>query len=188
MLLDEWVLHPRELSRAEALSEFALRYISSHGPATIQDFAWWTGLTLTEARAGFDAIKSKLQMEKINGQVYWITADAPAPQEYTTSSLHLLPGFDEYLLGYKDRSAVLAVEHAMKIVPGNNGIFLPTIVTAGQITGSWRRTLKKNIISLQLQPFIPADNLHEEAVTAANRYSHFLGLPLSSTTAPLLLT
>ncbi|GER86954.1 hypothetical protein KDW_11160 [Dictyobacter vulcani] len=184
VLLDEWVLRPREFSREEALAEFVFRYITSHGPATIQDFAWWAGLTLTEAKAGFESVKSKFQLEKINGQSYWIAADAPSRDEYLTSSLHLLPGFDEYLLGYKDRSAVLAAEHTFKIVPGNNGVFMPTMVASGQVTGIWKRTLKKNAIEIQLQPFIQSGDAETETNVseAARRYSAFLNLPLSATT------
>lgn len=181
VLLDEWVPSLRELSCEEGLALLARRYFASHGPATIQDFAWWTGLTITEVRAGFEAIKSAFAAEKIQGREYFLANDALSRNADCPSSLHLLPGFDEYLLGYKDRNAVLAVEHAQKIVPGNNGVFRPIVVVAGQIVGTWQRTVKKSACDLFIQPFIQLDNLEEEASGAINRYCAFLGLPLSST-------
>jgi hypothetical protein len=182
VLLDEWVPASRELSREEALAELARRYVASHGPATTQDFAWWAGLTLTDARAGFEAAKSGLLAEKIDGQEYWMARDAPGQKAHQTSSVHFLPGFDEYLLGYKDRSAVLAAEHASKIVPGNNGVFRPMLVSAGLVAGTWKRTLRKNDLDIVLNPFAPAGVSEEVASEEAKRYSDFIGLPLSSLT------
>lgn len=181
VLLDEWVPTSRQLSREESLAVLAERYVVSHGPATLYDFAGWAGLTVTDAKAGLEAAKSGLLLEKIHGQEYWLAKDAPGQKAHTTSSVFLLPGFDEYLLGYKDRSAVLAAEHAQKIVPGNNGIFLPTIVVAGQVVGTWKRTLGKNALDIRLKPFTQLGNSEERAIEAAKWYSDFLGLPLSST-------
>ncbi len=180
VLLDEWVPQSRDLSREESLAELAKRYVASHGPATTQDFAGWAGLTITDAMAGLEAAKSGLLSEKTNGQTYWMAKDAPGQKAHNTSSVHLLPGFDEYLLGYKDRSAVLDAKHAPKIVPGNNGVFLPMIVVAGLVIGTWKRTLGKNAIDVVLNPFTPLGDSEEKAIEAAKRYSNFLGLPLSS--------
>ena len=182
VLLDEWVPQARELSREEALAQLAERYLASHGPATVYDFAWWAGLTVTDAKAGFGAIKSSLLVIKDNGQEYWQANAVPGQPAQHTSSVHLLPGFDEYLLGYKDRSAVLAVEHASKIVPGNNGIFLPMVIVAGLVVGTWKRTLKKNALDIVLQNFTQPGVQEKEGREIARRYSAFLALPLSSTT------
>ncbi|GCE30086.1 hypothetical protein KDA_55700 [Dictyobacter alpinus] len=181
VLLDEWVPNARNLSREEALQELTTRYVSSHGPATVQDFAWWTGLTLTEARTGFEAARSTLLTEKIAGQTYWMGNDTSTRIAYTGTNVHLLPGFDEYLLGYKDRNIVLAREHAPMIVPGNNGVFMPIIVVAGQVIGTWKRTVRKNALEILFHPFVHFDDAEEKAIQAANAYSNFLGLPLSST-------
>jgi hypothetical protein len=180
VLLDEWVPHARELSQEEGLAELARRYFPSHGPATLQDFAGWAGITLTHARTGLEAAKAALRMEKGNGQAYWMSPDAPGKHAGKFSSVHLLPGFDEYLLGYKDRSAVLAAEHAAKIVPGNNGVFFPMIVVGGQVMGTWKRTLGKNALDIVLNPFTSLGDAEEQITEAAKTYSDFLGLPLSS--------
>jgi hypothetical protein len=179
VLLDEWVPDSRELSREESLAELATRYFASHGPATVHDLAWWAGLTVTEARSGLEAAQSGLVSEKIDGREYWTTDDAPDHTARDGSSIHLLPAFDEYLLGYKDRGAVLAVEEAQKVVPGKNGIFLPTIVIGGRVVGTWRRKLKKNSVDITLSPFARLDGLDERTTEAARSYSDFVGLPLS---------
>jgi hypothetical protein len=179
VLLDEWVPHARELSREEALAELAGRYFVSHGPATVHDFARWAGLTVTETRKALEAAPPNLASEKIDGKDYW-SGRASGRAAHDDRGVHLLPGFDEYLLGYGDRSAVLASEHAQKIVPGNNGIFLPTIVVAGRVVGTWKRKLKRDSVGIQLRPFAALGASEEEIVAAAECYCDFVGLPLSS--------
>ena len=105
-LLDEWVPLTRSLPRDEALVELTERYFTSHGPATVQDLTHWAGLTVAEANAGLAAAGKTLIQETIADRVYWMPCEAPEI-DHATPSVHLLPGFDEYLLGYRDRSAVL---------------------------------------------------------------------------------
>ncbi|GGG01740.1 hypothetical protein GCM10010912_53230 [Paenibacillus albidus] len=179
VLLDEWVPHTRELSFEESCAELARRYFISHGPATVQDFAWWTGMTVADARRGLDSIKSELGCETIDGTEYWMSL-SPIKQTaaFETSGVHLLAGFDEFILGYKDRSAVLEPEAARLIVPGNNGVFLPTIVTDGQVTGTWKRTLKPKGIEIIINPFTPLGEKEVQVRQAADRYAAFIGLPI----------
>ena len=181
VLLDEWVPHARELSAEEGLAELARRYFTSHGPATLQDFAWWAGITLTNARTGLEAVKALLQMQRSSdGQLYWLAQDAPEGSRDKQVGIFLLPGFDEYLLGYKDRSAVLAIEHAQKVVPGNNGVFFPMIVNEGLIVGTWKRLPSKHTLDLLLKPFLPLDDAQEQLTAAARVYSAFLEQSCSS--------
>ena len=179
VLLEEWVPNLRELSREESLAELAGRYFASHGPATVHDFAWWAGLTVTEARSGLEARMPGLISEKIDGKEYWMASDAPDHTAYDEAGVHLLPAFDEYLLGYRDRTAALAREDASKIVPGGNGVFRPTIVVGGRVVATWKRRLRKNAIDLTLDPFAPPVDWEERALGAAGSYSDFVGLPLS---------
>jgi hypothetical protein len=180
VLLGEWAPDSRELTREKSLAELARRYFASHGPATVYDFARWTGLTVTETRSGIEAAGSGLTSEKIGGKEYWTATVAPNHMAHDESNVHLLPGFDEYLLGYKDRSAVLPEEHAPKIVPGKNGVFLPTIVVDGQVVGIWKRKLKKNSIDITLSPFTNLGDSEERVIEEARSYGEFIGLPLSS--------
>ena len=168
-LLDEWVTAPRVLDGDEALGEWAARYIASHGPATVRDFAWWASLTLTEARRGI-AVAAPRELE-VDGTTYYLAHDLEPARRGT----HLLPGFDEYLLGYQDRSAPLAAEHFAVIVPGSNGVFQPTMVDAGEVVGTWRRTVRAKRVDLALLPFEQRDVSRWSR--AASRYGSFLGIP-----------
>lgn len=181
VLLDEWVTGSRELSFDESLAELALRYFTTHGPATVYDFAWWTGMTVTDARAGLDAVSNELISEVIESGEYWMpNTPGDGTETGKSSGVYLLPGFDEYILGYKDRSAVLEPKTAPLIVPGNNGVFMPTIVWDGQVIGIWKRTLKKKGAELMVYPFRSLDGvLKEQLEQAAGRYAAFLGLPLT---------
>lgn len=180
VLLDEWVPAPRRLVREEALAELARRYFASHGSATVDDFATWAGLTLADAREGLDAAKPALRSERRGAKEYWSGANAPNHETHDTSSVYLLAGFDEYLLGYKDRGAVLAPEHANDVVPGGNGIFFPIIVEGGRVVGTWKRTHKRSGVAITLRPFSRLEIAQECLTAAAKRFSDFLGLPLLS--------
>lgn len=173
-LLDEWLPPGRALERDEALAELALRYFNGHGPATLPDFERWAGLKISDARAGLEMVKARLRREELNGQTYWLAPGDPAfPPE--VAAVHLLPGFDEYVLGYKDRSAVLEAHYFQKVVPGGNGIFMPTLVSNGRVVGLWKRSIKKGLRSFTPEPFTslsPAEVKDFE--TAAARYARFL--------------
>jgi hypothetical protein len=176
-LLDEWVPLTRSLPRDEALAELTSRYFTSHGPATVQDLMHWAGLTAAEANTGLATAGKALIRETIADRVYWMPCEAPQIN-HCTPSVHLLPGFDEYLLGYRDRSAVLDPAHAQRICPGGNGMFNPTIVIDGVVTGTWKRTFKGGAVVIETTPFRPLTAAEGDALgAAADRYGRFLGLP-----------
>ena len=152
VLLDEWIPLSRDLDRDESLREFALRYFMGHGPATLQDFAWWAKLTVADAKLGLELARTELTELQLDGVPHWIAASETEPAT-SNEGVHALPGFDEYVLGYQDRSLALAAEHANLIVPGTNGIFLPTIVSRGKVVGTWRRAIKSNDVTVSAEPF-----------------------------------
>ncbi len=178
VMLDEWVPHSRNLARDEALAELVWRFFASHGPATEEDFARWTGLTLTATREALAMVNSKLVSVEIDDRTYWVTDNNRAFPANKTANL--LPGFDEYVIGYRDRSAVLADEYGGKVVPGNNGIFQPVIVVEGRIIGTWKRKLKRKSIDMILLPFQPCEEFENEISAAVRTYSDFMRLPISS--------
>ena len=129
VLLAEWVRDPRRLERDEALGELAGRYFRSHGPATERDLARWSGLPLGDVRRGLALCADRIARLELGGITYHLAPEVldavPAvPAAAAVPDVRLLPGFDEYLLGYGDRSAAVAPEHAQAVVPGNNGMFL----------------------------------------------------------------
>jgi Winged helix DNA-binding domain len=176
VLLDEWVPNPRILSRDEALAELARRYFISHGPATIHDFVWWSGLTVGEARIGLAAAKTLLTATTLDGKEYWQADEAPTTSAQLTG-VWLLPGYDEYLLGYADRSAALKPEDADRVCPGGNGVFYPMIVIDGQIVGTWKRTFKKDKVIFSRALFSRFSKAQDSALNqAAHNYGAFHGL------------
>ena len=173
VLVEEWIEPTPDFERDELLARFVIRYFAGHGPATVADLAWWARLTVADVRRGIAAASDTLCDTTVDGATYWMTADSPDPSRQQTEVL-ALPGFDEYLLGYTDRSRQLAPEHARRIMPGANGIFLPTIVAAGQVIGTWRRTATNRIIEVVPEPFehlTPTQSHSFEA--AAKRYREF---------------
>lgn len=170
-LFDEWITTSRDLEEDEALGEFAARYVASHGPATDRDFAWWSSLTLGQARRGLE-IAGMPSIERDGVRHYLADGLEPAKR-----GIQLLPGFDEFLLGYQDRSAPLAAEFAPRIVPGNNGIFQPTIVAGGLVAGTWKRSATTKRIALDLEPFVELSAGTRAGIDrAAARYGSFSGL------------
>ena len=137
---DEWIPESRSLEREEGIAEWVLRYMRSHGPATERDFSWWSGIPLTEVRQGLKSVGSELVKLVFEGTTYWLSPstaemlDVGVPGE---RAVQALPAFDEFLLGYTDRSLVLPPEHADKIVPGGNGVFRKIIVAGGRVVGTW---------------------------------------------------
>ncbi len=171
VLLDEWVKPGPKKDRDEALKELALRYFTSHGPATLKDFAGWGFMTMRDAKNALELARLELQETVVSDTAYY---RAPTLGPVDVSSAFLLPGFDEYLLGYKDRSAVLAPEHAGKIVPGGNGMFLPTLVRNGQVIGTWKRYVKRSGVSIDYLPFEVKRFDEGLFMPAAERYQNFL--------------
>jgi hypothetical protein len=170
-LLEHLVDAPPRLDRDEALRRLALRYLHAHGPATAADLAWWAGITLSDARAGVDAARDELEPLEIDGTAYWMRPGL----EPAAPAVHLLPGFDEYLLGYTDRSAPLAGAPLDTVVPGSNGMFLSTIVVNGEVAGTWRRATK-GPPGVVPAPFRALTASQQAALDrAARRYRRFLG-------------
>jgi hypothetical protein len=166
-LLDERVPFASPISREEALAKLVQLYFQSHCPATLQDFSWWSGLSLTEARKGLEAVKSEFAPEEINGQTYWISKAYSNIPDAENSGL-LLPAWDEYIVSYKDRRAILSSENHSKAI-SSNGIFHPAIVVNGQVVGCWKKsTNKKNPVLLDFfeQPDARTKQLVEKAIEA----------------------
>jgi hypothetical protein len=174
-LLDEWVPEAKSIPRDEALAKLAMRYFTGHGPATLQDFVWWAGLTLADARAGLGAVASQLGCEDVGGQEYYFAQELPAALPDPRKAF-LLPPFDEYLVAYRDRSASLDPLHSSLVVPGGNGIFHPIVVIDGRVVGTWKRAFKKDTVAMTFSSFTSWSDEHARSITAAaERYGWFVG-------------
>ncbi len=176
--LTAWAPGGRALTREEGLAELAERYFTGHGPATLQDFIWWSGLSPDDARAGLAAAGARLESLQVDGAAHWQSAGAQ-PLAFDPGEVRLLPGFDEYLIGYTGRSVVLAKEFAGRVVPGGNGVFRPMLVIGGRVCGTWQRSLKKQGVEIVVSPFEPVKIDRESLAVAAQAYADFRGMPLS---------
>ena len=175
-LLDEWIPATKKLESDEALAELTRRYFTSHGPATIKDFAWWSGLPIIDIKRGLEIIKSGLQKEVVKEQTYWMPDTMPDTKAHS-KTIYLLPGFDEYIVAYKDRSAALDATNVKQVVGAGNALFNSTIVINGRVKGTWKRTIRKGNVLIGTNLFQKPDKSHEGALIAAKkRYAKFLGM------------
>lgn len=177
-LLDEWAPKTRILDRDEALGGLASRYFNSRGPATLRDFAWWSGLAVADARLALEIAKGSLCQETILGQSYWLPQGA-STVGVPSHNVHLLPGYDEYFIGYADRSAAVDPIHLQQLIL-SNGIFKPMMVVNGRVEGTWTRTVTKGAVVMTPMPFTPLMKTDSRAFAeAARRYGAFLNLPVT---------
>jgi len=177
-LLEERVPQVRALKRAEALAELTRRYFRSRGPATLQDFVWWSGLTMADARNGIEMVKSQFVNEMLEGQAYWFSSPgSPASFREKSPKAYLLPNYDEYFIGFKDRSAIGEVARRSNLPENSPSLLAHIIILDGQVVGGWKRTLKKNVVIIELNLITDLTRAENRAIAdAANRYGKFLGL------------
>jgi hypothetical protein len=182
VLLDEWIPpgETPEPTGQDALELLARRYLEAHGPATVADLAWWAGVTKTEAAAGLRGAGG-LETIDVEDIEYWVPAAAliDGPASGPARSMHLLPGFDEYMLGYTDRALQLGRHHAKyRTAVAANGMFAPTLVADGRVVGTWKRTLRRDRVTVSVDPFQRLGRAERAAIAEeAERYGRFVGLP-----------
>jgi len=177
-LLEERVASPTALERDAALCELARRYFTTRGPATIDDFAWWSGLTKADAKRGVEAAASHLKHRSIDGRSYWFPA-AERRVRITSPSVHLLPNFDEYFIGLKDRSALAARLKSSGVKPKTTLLAGYFLAVDGQMVGGWRRTFVGRTVVIEPKPLVRLGEAERRAVgVAARKFGRFLELPV----------
>ncbi|WP_209325022.1 winged helix DNA-binding domain-containing protein [Brevibacterium renqingii] len=171
VLTADWVPRPTQLDAEAALHEWMRRYVLSHGPVTIEDAARWTGLPKTGIGKAMDAaVDAGEIMSARIGDVQCFQApdldDRLSEWEAEAAETLLLPGFDEMVLGYKDRSATLDPDDEKAVVPGGNGMFKNTVISGGRARGTWKRSPRKTGPRVIVEVF-PGQTVDAEAVEAA---------------------
>jgi len=178
-LLDERLPAVKPIARDAALTELARRYFLTRGPATVHDFSWWSGLTVADARRGLEGIQSLLEKEEFGGRMYWFAGSAPSAKD-ASSTAHLLPNYDEYFIGLKDRSAMSElVKERVVGLPGDT--FVANVVAAGgQLAGGWTRAVGPRSAKLvvRLVTRVTAGQLRA-IKSQVRRYGEFLQLPVA---------
>jgi hypothetical protein len=174
VLLDEWIPSMRTMTREEAMAELAKRYFISRGPATLRDFVWWSGLSLREARQGLEGVSRFLTATEIEGNVYWSPGHSLAGTR-TPARVRLLAGFDEMLIAYADRSAMLDETIRHRAIY-SNGVFHPVILIDGTAAGIWRPMIKGRSVIMRSELFGSPSAADRQAIEKAfERYRRFAG-------------
>jgi hypothetical protein len=183
-LFDERIRGAAVLSPEDARTALAGRYVASHGPVTIDDFVWWSGLTVGEARRAFEAVSPALRSEAMDGHTYWSAPTAPKASRQPLPAVHLLPNYDEYFIAYRDRSpTAMALPPSAPADPLDS--FAHLLCVEGRFGGFWRRTVRSRAVTVQLRPYRPLVRAHLAAAEeAAARYAAFLGLRLEFSVRP----
>jgi DNA glycosylase AlkZ-like len=169
-LLSQRAPYPTRLSRDESIAELARRYFRSHGPATIRDFVWWSGLTTADARRGLEIIRAERRL--IDDQPFW-TINEPARLSRSRRRVHLLPVYDEYTVAYRDRDAV---PH----LTGARTPFQHALIVDGQIAGTWKPVQQGDSTVVVVNATIRlTPSLRRDIARAADRLGSFLGRPVT---------
>lgn len=168
-LFEQRVPDAKTLEHDEALMELATRYFQSHGPATMQDFANWSGLPASDARKAVDLVRDTFHSETVDAKTYWFR-DVRNTSAEKHATAYLLPAFDEFIIGYKDRSAMVPQKNKSAVV-GINGILWPVIVINGMVTGLWKRVVAKNRAKVAFEFFRGARPADAEVIDRLKRES-----------------
>ncbi len=175
-LVDERVPPTPPRAQDEACAELLLRYLHAHGPATPHDFAWWSGLRLTDARAALEELRPQVASETIDDDVYWYARDTPALGEAPALQVHLLPPFDEYLVAYRNRAPLIAPAAAQAFSAAMDAISTPVVLVNGRVAGRWRRTEVGARVEVAVASSVPLGPPEQAALdAAAQRFGRFLG-------------
>jgi len=175
-LLDERVGPTKPRTREEALVELVRRYFTAHGPATVRDCVWWSGLRAADVQEGVAAAGGELERATIDGRTYWF-ADWHSPLRVPQPTVRLLPNYDEYLIAYRNRDVFF--DPALHPKRDPMLIFANVVTVDGRVAGTWRRRIDKGGVVLEAKLSPRLDGHSRIALrTAAERYRHFIGVPV----------
>ena len=179
-LFDSRVPSSDRRSRDESLLDLVTRYFKSRGPATPQDFSWWSGLTVRDAKRGLEAAGNAVENTSIDGKTYWSGSDERRVR-FTSPLAHLLPVYDEFFIGFRDRSAIgqRARESGMPI--RSEALQFNVFTVDGQMVGGWKVERLTNSATIRLDPVVPLPASDRQAVLrAARKYGDFAGVPVNA--------
>jgi hypothetical protein len=158
------------LDRDQALTALTRRYLRSHGPATLRDFVWWSGLKTGDARAGLEMARARSR--EVDGLTYWTLAREPAGVSRPGKGVHLLPIYDEYLVAYRDHRVVPRPAYML-------GSFQHALLVGGQVAGTWRTVQRPKGLLVDVRPLRRLTLAERRGLSqAVTRYRRFLGVPV----------
>lgn len=173
-LLSERAPRAITLDRSDALVELARRYFISHGPATLDDFVWWSGLTKRDAAFGLDGIKKDLQQTTIDNTTYW--GPPSSNGDHDASKAFFLPNYDEYIVAYTNRDGLFDLATKDRLDSRQNPLFNNVLIMDGIAVGTWKKTIKNNTLTLSITAFRAFTTDETKQIhMAAMRYRDHLG-------------
>jgi len=176
--LDERAPATPALQRDEALAELARRYFASHGPARPRDLAWWSGLRVTDAQAAIRMLGTAVESRVVGDETYWRATGARRPRRRPAPRVHLLPSYDEYVIGYRDHAPIMDAAHAATLGVRGGLVGASVVIVDGCVAGSWRRTLRRAGVAIEVKLLLPLDDAARAALAReTERYGRFLSLP-----------
>jgi hypothetical protein len=164
-LLEERAPHAKTLTKDEALAELTRRYFTSHGPATLRDYVWWSGLAVGDARRGIEILGPGLRRSRLGDLTYWSAPTGAAMP--VARGAHLLPNYDEYLIAYQDRGTVVGPARQRAVGPRGSDVFAHNFIIDGRLAGSWTRTHGRNGARVDVVSYRRLTPGDRRAVTAA---------------------
>jgi hypothetical protein len=177
-LLEERVAAGKPLSHDDALAELTRRYFASHGPATLADFVWWSGLTTNDARRGIALLDREIEEVQIGETIYWRSDSKPSRRTLDSAAAHLLPAYDEYTVAYKNRQPVFDNDSRIEAWDALG----PVVLINGRIVGTWKATPGKHTVNIAVNSARTLNKQEKSTITkAAERYASFLDLSLAIT-------
>ena len=175
-LFSDRVPHPVYLDKEASIGELASRYFATRGPATVYDFAWWSGLTISQAQRGLEMNRKRLDHAIVRGQAYWFRAGLE-PGRRSRPSVYLLSSFDEYTVAYRDRADVLSPEAGQATAYG----LKPVLLVNGQVAGTWKRTEGRKEVDLEVRPLAPlSKGTLQQLGAVAEKYARFVQKELTA--------
>jgi hypothetical protein len=178
-LIDERAPAVAPIERDEALARLTFRYFDGHGPATGHDFAWWSGLTVSDAKRGVDQMRASLTYAEFEGSTYWFTEN-DSPGDLKGPIAHLLPNYDEYLIAFKNHSAVFDQVVLQRHDRGDDAIQAHILLLGGMVVGGWQRLLSPREAKINLSLLRPLSEREQTALSVAFKlFGQFIELPVS---------
>jgi DNA glycosylase AlkZ-like len=176
-LFDERVPARKPLTRDEAVAALTARFFTSHGPATIKDLVWWSGLTVKDARDGIAMVTPALAKQDVGDRTYWFVPSKTSTPPASRTGF-LLPNYDEYLVAYKDRDAGVSAVVAQRMVEGQFDAYAHPLVVDGKLAGTWRRDVTARSARVIVLPFGRLNRASTRALDSATaRLAKFLEMP-----------
>jgi len=179
VLLEDWLGKKIEIPAENGIDELARRYLTAFAPATVDDFASWSGLGIRECRTAWEKLAQLVEV-KLRDSTAWMLKYQLEELNTSTENkpvVRLLPRYDTYLLGYADRSLIIDPEHVKRIYPGG-GLLHPALLVDGKVAGMWKINRKRDHIEVQVESFgILSREVRQELETEVKELAYFYGLP-----------